>query len=515
MLMHRLLMQGAERAPDKAAFTWVDRGVTSTYEQSVDAMEHMAGALTSLGVCKGDRVTVFAHNGMDYLYAMLGAWRIGAVAALVNVKFEHDLAYYFADHSPKVVIYTHDMEAVVRAAASMVQSIQHLVCMDGRQSESLSLPDLMSAKLRPAPDPEDENAIAHLSYTSGTTGRPKGACLAHEPTVRAARCIAERLRIRSNDVSFGPTALSSSYQLVANLLPPLAQGASIFVMRFWTQPAGWDALDKARASIVVGNPTVLQEIHRESVARGRSPEGLRMGLSGGAPVPVSLKKAWRDGLKLPLVESFGQSELGGFMALGFPELEPDENKLVRVGPPLPDKDLWISGPDGERLGPGATGAIVLRGGCMWGYWGNPVATAKAIRGADGAELHTGDLGFVDRDGFVTMRGRHSELLAVNQVTWYARDVEEALCSQPGVRQAALVGFADQELGSRPHAFITVDQTPGTNTIDLVQLKAAIRRELVYDLDPLEISVMEAFPMTPTGKIAKSEITLPLRATDRR
>ena len=515
MLMHRLLMQGAERTPDKAVFTWVDRGLTSTYEQSVAAMEHMAGALTSLGVSKGDRVTVFAHNGMDYLYAMLGTWRIGAIAALVNVKFEHDLAYYFADHSPKVVIYTHDMEAAVRAAASMVQSIEHLVCMDGRQSASLSLPDLMSAQLRPVPDPEDQNAIAHLSYTSGTTGRPKGACLAHEPTVRAARCIAERLRIRSHDVSFGPTALSSSYQLVANLLPPLAQGASIHVMRFWTQPAGWDALDKAKASILVGNPTVLQEIQRESVERGRSPEGLRMGLSGGAPVPVSLKKAWRDSLKLPLVESFGQSELGGFMALGFPELEQDETKLARVGPPLPDKELWISGPVGERLGPGATGAIVLRGGCMWGYWGNPAATANAIRGDGGAELHTGDLGFVDRDGFVTMRGRRSELLVVNQVTWYPRDVEEALCRQPGVRQAALVGFADQALGSRPHAFITLDQPSETNAIDLVQLKATIRHELVYDLDPLEISVIEAFPMTPTGKIAKSEITLARQAQDPR
>jgi len=198
MLMHRLVVAAAERTPEKLAFRWVDRDRSLSYAGAVEAMEHMAGALAHLGVGKGDRVTIFAHNGIDYIAAMLGAWRLGAISALVNVKFAHELDFYFADHTPTVVIYTHDMGEFVRVAAAKVGSIAHLVCMDGPQEGAHSLPELIAAKLSVPADPADESAIAHLSYTSGTTGKPKGACLAHEPTIRAARCIGERLRIRAS-----------------------------------------------------------------------------------------------------------------------------------------------------------------------------------------------------------------------------------------------------------------------------------------------------------------------------
>ena len=230
MLMHRLVYSNAERRPDKLAFRWVDRNRSLTHAEAVDAMERMAGALAALGVGKGDRVTIFAHNGLDYVIAMLGAWRIGAIAATVNIRFAAELDFYFADHTPTAVVYTHDMhDAVRRAAAKMVKPPQ-LICMDGPQEGAHSLPQLLDAKLAAPVDPCDEKAIAHLSYTSGTTGKPKGACLAHEPTVRAARCIGERLRIRHDDISFGPTALSSSYQLVANLLPEMAAGVPVQIM---------------------------------------------------------------------------------------------------------------------------------------------------------------------------------------------------------------------------------------------------------------------------------------------
>lgn len=499
MLMHQLLLEAAERQPDKPAFTWVDRKKTLTYAASVAGMERMAGALHSLGVRKGDRVTVFAHNGMDYLLSMLGAWRLGAISALVNVKFAEQLEYYLDDHTPTVVIYTHDMQSHVRKAASAVPSIRHLICMDGSQDGALSLPELLEARLPAPPDPWDENAVAHLSYTSGTTGKPKGACLAHEPTARASRCIAERLRIRAHDVSFGPTALSSSYQLVGNLLPPLAQGASINVMRFWNPSDGWDALEQSGATGFVANPTLLEELLGESLRRGRPPARLRYGLSGGGPVPPTLKIAWRDRLGCPLVESFGQSELGGFMALGFPELEADDIRIARVGKSLPDKEVRIVDANDMPKPVGEVGEITLRGGFMTGYWNKPEKTATALRGG---WLRTGDLGLIDADGFVTMRGRRSELIEVDGVSWFPRDVEEALCRSPGVRQAALIGIADRRRGALPCAFLTIAEDA---RIDEEGLKESIADQVPYDIGPLVIRIVDQLPMTPTGKIAKADL----------
>lgn len=499
MLMHQTLLDGAERTPDKPALHWVDRDVALTYAEAVQQMLHMAGALASLGVVKGDRVTVFAHNGMDYLLAMLGAWRLGAIAALVNVQFGPELEYYLADHTPRVVIYTHDMAAHVVRAADRVSSVEHLVCMDGPQPGAHALPALMAAKLAPPADPWDEDAVAHLAYTSGTTGRPKGACLAHEPTMRAARCIAERLRISAADVSFGPTALSSSYQLVANLLPPLSRGAGVHVMGRWNAADGWTALDRTGSTLLVANPTVLGQVLGESRARGRAPGRLRAGLSGGGPVPPSLKKAWRDELRLPLVESFGQSELGGFMALGFPELVNDDALLGRVGPPLPDKEVRIVDAHRRVQPPGMIGEIELRGGFMAGYWGKPGKTAEVI---GTGWLRTGDLGFMDREGYVTMRGRRSELIDVDGVLWFPRDVEEALCTVAGVAQAAVVGVPDGGGGQRPHAFVTLH--PDASLTENA-LRQGLEGRVSYDLAALEITVVTDLPMTPTGKIAKAEL----------
>jgi long-chain acyl-CoA synthetase len=247
----------------------------------------------------------------------------------------------------------------------------------------------------------------------------------------------------------------------------------------------------------VGNPTLLTELLIESRSRGRIPDKLRLTVSGGAPVPPTLKRALCDEWKLPLAESYGQSELGGFMALGDPILVSEE-KFGAAGRPLPDKEVRILDADGKECPTGEVGEVCLRGGFMKGYWGKPDKTAEALRGG---WLHSGDAGAMDADGYVTMRGRFAELIKVDGRTWFPRDVEEALCTQAGIKEAAVVALPDAKLGQRPVAYVTTTN----GAVDLSALKRAIVPLVTYDLSPLTIKSVEAFPMTPTGKIAKAEL----------
>ena len=246
----------------------------------------------------------------------------------------------------------------------------------------------------------------------------------------------------------------------------------------------------------VANPTFLTDVLEVSRARGKAPKNLRFGMSGGGPVPRALKLAWRDELKLPLVESYGQSELGGFVGLGEPVLLPDDS-IGAIGRPLPDKDVRIHNAEGREVPPGELGEFCLTGGFMVGYWGRPEKTAETLRNGF---LHTGDAGAMDVDGVVTMRGRFAELINVAGRTWFPRDIEEALVALDGVREAALVGLPDPEIGDRPVAFVT-----GNETLNPDRLKAAIVPHLDYDVSPLVIRRVERLPMTPTGKIAKAEL----------
>ncbi|HSB85579.1 MAG TPA: class I adenylate-forming enzyme family protein [Ilumatobacteraceae bacterium] len=499
MLFQQLLRDGANRTPDKIALRWVERDRALTYAEAVEQMDRMAGALGSLGVGKGDRVGIFAHNGIDYLAAMFGAWRLGAISALVNLQYADTLDYYVNDCQPKVLIYTGDHLATIDRHRANLPSVEHYVCMDGPQPGAFGLAELVASASSAPPDITAESDVAHLSYTSGTSGQPKGACLAHEPTSRATRCIAERLRLRSTDVSLGPTALSSSYQLVANLLPALHVGATVCVMSRWESAPGWDACERLGATILAANPTVLRDLVEESELRGRAPARLRAGLSGGGPVPPELKQRLRDDLGIPLCESYGQSELGGFVGLWAPDDPITDDRLLSCGRPLPDKEVRVLDTDGDEVPTGTIGELCLRGGFMAGYWNRPDKTAETL---SGGWLHTGDTGFVDTEGYVFMRGRLSERLTVGGTHWYPRDVEEVLMRHPAVREAALVGVPDPHLGHRPVAFVTARDGHLPDTETLLQF---VGDELGRPVPSMTVEVLDAMPMTPTGKISKAQL----------
>ena len=220
-------------------------------------------------------------------------------------------------------------------------------------------------------------------------------------------------------------------------------------------------------------------------------------------MPPELKFAWRDDLGLQLCESYGQSELGGFVGLWAADHTVTDDRVLSCGRPLPDKDVRILDDDGAEVPNGKLGEICLRGGFMHGYWDRADKTAETLRGG---WLHTGDVGFVDADGFVFMRGRLSERLTVRGEHWYPRDVEEVLMRHPSIREAALVGVPDDDYGQRPIAYVTLRESSHAGDSGAMQDYVRFAEEgMGRPLPGLVVEEVDAMPMTPTGKISKAQL----------
>lgn len=493
-----VLRRTAWRLPEQSFITWTDRGRSITYAHGVALAEKVAGALAELGVVKGDRVGIFAHNGLDYVLAMLGAWRLGAISTHISVLQAHNLAYYVNDSTPKVLIYTGDKHDSVAASRRDMRCVQHYVCLDGAREGALAWDPLIGAGLKPPPDVTDACDGAHLSYTSGSSGAPKGALLAHGPVARATHCIAERLQLSSSDVSLGPTSLASSFQLVANLLPGMHRGVAIGVMARWDPAAAWDEMERRGVTVMVGNPLLFADLLNECRSRKARPSALWRMLSGGAPLPPDIKGAFADEYGILVAESFGMSELGGFVAMGYPHREP-ERRLPAVGPTLPDREVRIADENDRELPAGQPGQILIRDGYMLGYWNMPDKTAEVLR--DGW-LHTGDVGVMDQQGYISMLGRWSERIVSAGRVIFPRPLEEALLRHPAVRYACVIGTPDPGLGEIVKGI--VELYPGQEASP-EELLAHCSAQLGPERSPAAIEVIGEMPMTPTGKIGRAEL----------
>jgi acyl-CoA synthetase (AMP-forming)/AMP-acid ligase II len=314
MLLHHLLGHGAARHPDKTALGWVKRDRSLSYAEAAAATDRVAAGLAALGVARGDRVGVFAHSGLDYLLAMFGAWRAGAVSALVDLSYADELDAYLGDCAPKVVIYTHDyLDAIDRHRAAL-PSVEAYVCFDGAQPGAMDWAEILGCADSPPREVAEENDIAHLSYAPDPDGRPMGTALSHGPAKRAAAALAGRLGIAAGDVSLGATPLSGSYHLLGNLLPALSAGATCWVMNSWEDESGLDVVEQLGATVLAANPAVLTGALAEARHRdGGFPSSLRLAIWGDGSLPPELERAWRDEVAVPLAESYGPSELAGLV----------------------------------------------------------------------------------------------------------------------------------------------------------------------------------------------------------
>jgi long-chain acyl-CoA synthetase len=461
-----------------------DRHESVTYGEADARSELIAAELVARGVTDGATLGLSSPDRVGLWLAILGAWKAGALPGLIDARTaDADLPYFVGDVAAPVVAAPPELHDRLRAAGA--GEVVDLTAL-GAAHESTGRID------RHGPD-----ALLYLSYTSGTTGAPKGAVLRSEPVTLGTSCIADRLGLRHDDVLLATTPISSSFQLVAALMPALHTGASVGLVAGSSIDDIWATAVERAATVLVAYPLTLADVvhHR----RAGAPEGhpFRLALSGGSPLAPRLKREYRDRLGIPLLESYGQSELGGFMAMGRPD-DGERALAGYVGRPLPDRRAYVGDPATTVERPaGEIGEVLVGHGYFAEYRAKPERTAEATAGG---VLHTGDLAVADDDGYLKVLGRTNEADAAAARGGFLRELEDALYEHPAVQHAAVVARSDGAIA----AF--VELRSGASA-DAGELADVARAAVAPGLQPASVTILDAMPRSFSGKADRRGMSL--------
>ena len=467
-----------------------------TYTQLRDSARRAASLLTSLGVTPGDRVAIMLPNVLAFPIAFYGALAAGATAVPMNPLLKkHEVAYQLGDSGAKVLFAWHDVatEAAKGAAGT------------GTQILEVGQPDMgaLLAGLTPAPPTAEQSGDddAVILYTSGTTGRPKGAELTHAGLTRNAELTAATmLNACPADVTMGCLPLFHVFGLTCGLNATIIAGGTLTLLPRFDPGKALEIIGRDKVTIFQGVPTMYAEMlhHRDHASADTS--SLRTCISGGAPMPLEIMRGFEQTFGCMILEAYGLSETSPVASFNHPDRE---RKPGSIGTPMEGVEMRVVNGEGASLPPGDVGEIAIRGdNVMKGYWGKPEATAEAI--PDGW-FRTGDLAKVDGDGYFFIVGREKDLIIRGGYNVYPREIEEAIHEHQAVAEVAVIGIPHAELGEEVGA--AVQLRPGA-TATPAELRAFARERVAAYKYPRHVWLVRELPKGATGKILHREVQPP-------
>jgi long-chain acyl-CoA synthetase len=479
-----------------------------TFGSLAERIDAVARGLVRLGLRPGDRAAILLPNGLEYLEVFFGISAAGAVIVPLNTFLAPaEAATVLEDSASTFLVTTRRGLAALAPHAGRLGSITRAIVVEREEGDLRPSGGIETIPWREIvergagailPPRASEDAVAILTYTSGTTGRMKGVMLTHANLLSNAAACLEAVKLISSDrlLLFLPM-FHSLTQLVCMIVPPLA-GLTVILLPGVDRTAIKSAVRRHRPTIFIAVPTIYAAMGEHPPGRlARWINPVRLYLSGGAPLSTEVMRRFEEGWGRPLCEGYGLSEASPVVSLNPVE---GERRAGSVGKPLPGVSVRIGLDDGTEAPPGDVGEILVRGpNVMAGYHGRPDETAQAL--ANGW-LHTGDLGRLDADGYMYIVGRRKEMLIYRGMNVYPREVEEVLASHPAVSDAAVVGLPDPKRGEVPHAAVAL--RPGAVAAES-DLRAHCRARLARYKVPRSILVMRSLPRNATGKVMKDEI----------
>jgi malonyl-CoA/methylmalonyl-CoA synthetase len=473
--------------PDFAGFEFDGRTLTFG-ELAADAYR-LANRLLAEGLKPGDRLAVYLENRPELVVAYLAAVHAGFVFTPINILYRRgEIEHILRDAEPRALIAGRASEALVGPLAMEFPDLR-LLWAEDLEAWAAGAP----ANAPPEPAASD---LAALVYTSGTTGRPKGAMLTQANFAANARALVEAWRMSADDGLLLALPLFHIHGLGNGLHTWLATGYRLRLLdRFRKETIAADMLD-FRPTVFFGVPTMYERLLETPPETARAiGRFVRLFVSGSAPLPAATLERFEALFGSRILERYGMSET--FMIASNPY--DGERRAGSVGPALPGVDLCVRDPEtGRDVAAGESGEVYVRGANVFsGYWRQPQATLEAFAG-DGF-FRTGDLGSLSPDGYLTLHGRGKELIISSGFNVYPREVEEFLCALPGVGEAAVVAAQDRVRGEVPIAYVV----PRDGECPEPEMLAeACRAGLASFKAPRRFLVVDALPRNALGKVQK-------------
>lgn len=464
------------------------RGADHTFGALDQAGARTAAWLSAQGLTTGDRIAVYLPNCVELIQLYLAAAKLGLIFTPMNVLYrEREIEHILTDAEPKLLLTTAEM-APLAAAPAKAAGVKTVLVED--------LSELTEEAGSPPAAEIEGDSIAALVYTSGTTGRPKGAMLTHENFSANARNINECWRMTAEDRLLLSLPLFHVHGLGNGLHTWLSLGYKTRLLDRFRKETILDEFLSFEPNVFFGVPTMYERLLETPPDAAKKIGGfMRLFVSGSAPLPAATLERFRELFGHVILERYGMSET--LMNLSNPY--DGERRPGSVGFPMPNVSVrLVDAESGAEVEQGKTGEVLLKGPNVFrGYWRREQATAEAFTN-DGF-FHSGDLATCSDDGYYTLQGRSKELIISSGFNIYPREIEEFLSEQPGVAEAAIVGEADPLKGEVPIGYVVMAEGCA---LDPQALQETCRAALASFKVPRRFCEVDVLPRNALGKVQK-------------
>jgi long-chain acyl-CoA synthetase len=492
MNLARAFAASVAKHPEKIALFWGEREYS--YRELMEQSRWMSRKLgREFGVKPGDRVGLWLRNCPEFIPSLFGIFVSGAVAVPINNFLKPAEVSYILRDAGIAVLITDQELALHEEALKSADPPLRLLRVDALNDSGAGTAENRAGE--PEISGASAESLAVIIYTSGTTGKPKGAMLSHGNLLHNVESCRIVLQTVEADRFAVLLPLFHSYMLTVGLLLPLLVGGSIVLVKSLHPPRNaFQEIFQRQATVLPAIPPFYRSMVQSPL---QPPLPLRFCISGSAPLPAQILQDFEAKFKIPLIEGYGLSEASPVVTKN--PLD-GRRKPGSIGLPITNVSVSIQDEQGKVLSSGEIGEVCVRGGnVMMGYWKNPEETAKVMRGN---WLLTGDIGYQDADGYFYITDRKKDMLLVNGINVYPREIEEILYQFPGVKEASVIGKPDPRKGELPIAFVAPQADIQLNEKELQQF---VRERLADYKVPRRVIVMEALPRNATGKILKTAL----------